>query len=134
MNELLSPIALMQAHRDIPYVRFVRDQPCCVSGAQSCLVGHHVRMFGGGGTGQKPSDYLVVPLRADLHGELHSLGEAAFWLKVGVDPIAVIERQLEQCIQPGTLDEINNSLTASWGSNGRVRALIEAVATWRQAK
>ena len=134
-DELLCPIALMRSHRDSSYLAFVRTQPCCISGLTTGVVAHHVRMMGGGGVGLKPSDYLSVPLHHEVHQKLHSQGEGAFWAEKDVRPVAVMERLLTQCVQPGTdLDALFKTQTAIVCSDGKLRALIEAVADWRQTK
>lgn len=132
MNDVLCPLAFMRCHRDKAYLKFVRDQPCCVTGATAATVAHHVRISGAGGVGLKPSDYLTVPLDYAVHMKLHSMGEGAFWCEVGVKPGDVIERLLTMCVQPGTnLEEIFKSQTALMLGDGRVRSLVEAVADWR---
>ena len=131
-NDLLCPIALMRSHRDQKYLDFIRAQPCCITGFRDTVIAHHVKLYGGGGAGLKPSDYLTVPLRHDMHQELHDRGEPSFWLKYNLSPGSVIEKHLVQCVQPGTnLEEIFKSPTAIMVGDGRLRALIEAVATWR---
>lgn len=134
-NDVLGPISLMKSHRDPAYLGYIRKLPCCVSGRTSSVVAHHVRIIGGGGTGLKPSDYLTVPLDFNYHRELHDNGEANFWMGHKLVPADVIENMLAACLPPGTsLDEIFNSPTAMLSGHGRVRALIESVATWRGTK
>lgn len=55
-------------------------------------VAHHVRMGAGAGIGQKPSDFLTVPLTDEQHRWLHQIGERTFWHdKLRLDPYAVIK-------------------------------------------
>jgi hypothetical protein len=42
-------------------------------------------MFGHGGVGMKPSDYLCIPLDDTLHKKLHNMGEREFWDSHGID-------------------------------------------------
>lgn len=68
---------------DPDYLRFIRRQPCCVSGVQSQA--HHVVPEGGGKVGAKVSDYRTVPLSFKLHDEYHRMGRTAFEAKRNID-------------------------------------------------
>jgi len=68
---------------DEDYKRFIRRQPCVVSGVQS--EAHHVVPEGGGKVGSKVSDYRTVPLGFRLHNEYHRMGRKAFELKYNID-------------------------------------------------
>jgi hypothetical protein len=68
---------------DEEYKRFIRRQPCVVSGVQS--EAHHVVPEGGGKIGSKVSDYRCVPLSFKLHREYHRIGRRAFEEKHNVD-------------------------------------------------
>src|SRR5437660_461900 len=68
---------------DPDYIRFIRRQPCCVSGVRSQA--HHVVPDGGGKTGSKVSDYRAVPLSLKLHDEYHRIGRRAFEQKYNID-------------------------------------------------
>lgn len=65
-----------------------------ISGSHLDVVAHHVRCLGGGGMGLKPSDYLCVPLTAELHAQLHHMGERSFYEKHYVDIEGAIKMNL----------------------------------------
>ena len=96
-----TPFHRLPAHRDALYLRHVRAQPCCVFGFERgrIVVAHHVRIFGAGGMGLKPSDYLTVPLHCVTHRELHDMPEAAFWERAGIDPADEIRRLMESYLR-----------------------------------
>ena len=79
-----------QTPRNEKFLAWVRGQDSCVSRDYANVVTHHVRLYGWGGMGIKPSDYRVVPLTYGEHLRLHQHGEAAFWEEVGIDPRSVI--------------------------------------------
>lgn len=84
-------IRKLKSHKNKAYLEFLRSRPCCVTGLEGYgVIAHHVRMFGGGGVGQKPSDYLAVPLSQKEHLRLHANGEKSFWKEERLDPIQVI--------------------------------------------
>lgn len=83
------------------YLRWLRQQPCIVSGGLN-VVAHHVRLEraadgglrGGLKAGVRVSDFQCVPLRYDLHdnhpGSLHVLNnEKEWWLARSIDPLIV---------------------------------------------
>jgi ERF superfamily len=74
--------------RDRDHVRFVAQQPCLICGRQPCDA-HHLRFAQSQALGRKVSDEFTVPLCRGHHHELHRRGdEAAWWSKVGLDPLA----------------------------------------------
>lgn len=81
-------------HRDAAYLDYIRSQPCMVSGSTLEVVAHHVRCLGGGGMGIKPSDYLCVPLTAELHAQLHQMGEWTFYEQNMIDIESAIKMRL----------------------------------------
>ncbi len=76
--------------RSKKYLEYIRELPCAATNGFDDVVAHHVRCLGGGGTGIKPSDYLCVPLTAEEHAKLHSLGEKRYWLSHGLIPEEII--------------------------------------------
>ena len=56
----------------------------------------HVRLGTDGGTSLKPSDRWTISLCADHHREQHSLGEATFEKKYGVDLVELAEAFAER--------------------------------------
>ena len=73
--------------RDRDHVRFVTQQTCLVCGRKPCDA-HHLRFAQNRALSRKVSDEFTVPLCRGHHRELHRHGdEAAWWDKVGLDPI-----------------------------------------------
>jgi hypothetical protein len=73
--------------RDRDHVRHVAKQPCLICGRQPSDA-HHLRFAQSRAMGRKVSDEFIVPLCRGHHREVHRCGdEAAWWGKVGVDPI-----------------------------------------------
>lgn len=72
---------------DPDYLRFIRRQPCILSGTASEAA--HIVPPGHGKTGAKVSDYRTVPLSPQLHrwsrSSLHALGRERFEQKYNVD-------------------------------------------------
>lgn len=66
--------------RDRDYLDALRDMPCIVTGHKAtdwlAIDPSHI---GTKGRGVKSDDCHALPLRHDLHGLLHSKGEASFW-------------------------------------------------------
>ena len=74
--------------RDREHVRYVTKQPCLICG-RTPSDPHHVRFAQHRALGRKVSDEFTVPLCRGHHREVHRFGdEAAWWRKVGLDPIA----------------------------------------------
>tara|TARA_Y100000034_G_scaffold136722_1_gene215226 strand:+ start:12660 stop:13031 length:372 start_codon:yes stop_codon:yes gene_type:complete len=65
------------------YRSFVSGFACCNCGSMAGVECAHVRWQSGAGMGQKPHDWLTVPLCRDCHhGEQHTkLGEPEFWTR-----------------------------------------------------
>ena len=79
--------------RSRAHLDWVRDLPCAACGQswQPCDPAH-VRRGTDGGAGLKPSDSWVIPLCSAHHREQHSIGEASFAAKYGLDLKALAER------------------------------------------
>jgi hypothetical protein len=74
--------------RDREHVRHVAKCPCLVCGRQPSDA-HHLRFAQSRALGRKVSDEFTVPLCRGHHREVHRYGdEAAWWGKIGIDPIA----------------------------------------------
>jgi hypothetical protein len=74
--------------RDREHVRSVMGQPCLLCGRLPSDA-HHLRFTQKRALGRKVSDEFAVPLCRGHHRELHRHGdEAAWWTKLGLDPIA----------------------------------------------
>ena len=70
------------------YARWVRNQPCCVSGRNWGVEFAHT---GSRGVGQKASDLDGIPLNRDLHREYHSAGRTHFESKHKICIQTIIE-------------------------------------------
>lgn len=69
----------------------VRSHECVSCTSQADIEGAHVRIGSHTGMGQKPNDWLMVPLCHTCHQHQHTVGEMSFWVEVGKDPHAIIE-------------------------------------------
>ena len=71
--------------RDKKYLKYLRNQPCVVTGRRATdsesVVACHIRAGHGGGMGLKPGDDCTLPMLASVHRLQHSMGEVAFWRK-----------------------------------------------------
>ncbi len=75
--------------RDREHVKFVARHPCLICGRRPTDP-HHLRFAQSRALGRKVSDEFTVPLCRGHHRELHRCGdEAAWWGKVGVEPLRV---------------------------------------------
>jgi hypothetical protein len=91
----MSSIPKKKTSRDKKYLAWIRQQPCLVSGSEYDIVAHPVRLPGEGGIGMKVSDYYTVPLRAEIHVQLHLTGEMEFWSLQYIKPTEELVRLLE---------------------------------------
>ena len=67
--------------RNRPYLDWLRDQPCVVTGAGECEPAH-LRWGTDGSLSSKPSDCYAFPLHWSLHRKQHQHGEPSFWLEM----------------------------------------------------
>ena len=75
--------------RDREHVKFVAGHPCLICGRRPADP-HHLRFAQSRALGRKVSDEFTVPLCRGHHREVHRCGdEAAWWAKVGVEPLGV---------------------------------------------
>lgn len=65
----------------------IRQHACCVCDAEAPIEVAHVRLGSGAGMGQKPHDYLAVPLCKTCHAAQHRHGERTFWQDSDVQAI-----------------------------------------------
>jgi hypothetical protein len=73
--------------RDRDHVRYVATHRCLVCGRLPSDA-HHLRFAQSRALGRKVSDEFTVPLCRGHHREVHRHGdEAAWWQKVGIDPM-----------------------------------------------
>lgn len=90
----MTPLRKRKTPRSEKYMEWVRSQQSAVSQNTQYVVAHHVRCFGWGGIGLKPSDFRTVPLTHEEHMELHRIGEREFWETNNVDPRTQICAQM----------------------------------------
>lgn len=80
-----------QAMRDPEYLLHLRTEPCIVSGHRAtewlAVDPSHV---GSRGRGIKSDDSLALPIRHDLHVELHQHGEVSFYRKNLPDDVLML--------------------------------------------
>ena len=88
------PQQLTKTYRSARYLDFIRKQPCIITGSFPS-VPHHTSKAG---IGLKGSDYLTVPLKPELHNELHTIGQKTFQDKYSVDFRAWIDYLLSAYI------------------------------------
>jgi len=69
--------------KDPAYLRWVRKQPCVITGRTPCEA-HHTET---GGMGMKGSDYSAVPLYWTEHRNAHAMGANVFWACHDLDEI-----------------------------------------------
>lgn len=99
----------------------IRELGCMLTGYPH-PVAHHVRCIAAKTGFVRPSDYLLVPLRHDLHdpatpGSLHHGGdERAWWSAHNVDPAKWINFALRQMYEQGANEdaELAIELTGGW--------------------
>jgi hypothetical protein len=91
--------------KDPSHLALVRQCPCLSCGLDIGCEPAHVRYASAAygrssGMARKPLDSDVVPLCADCHrlgrAAQHSGNEEAFWIRLGVDPLAVCRRLYAQ--------------------------------------
>ncbi len=69
----------------------VRSHECVACTSQAEIEGAHVRIGSHTGIGQKPHDWLMVPLCRNCHRHQHAVGEMSFWVEAGKDPQKIIQ-------------------------------------------
>ena len=85
------------------YLNWIRSHNCVVTQTQTDIQAHHVRLFGDGGVGLKPSDFRTVPLCAAQHAALHNMGEKSFWKANDIDIEMLVMIFMTQYIQEQSL-------------------------------
>lgn len=65
--------------RSPTHLELIRSLSCCFCGKAGETEAAHIRKFGDGGMGIKPSDDRTVPLCAFHHRIQHHIGEMKFW-------------------------------------------------------
>lgn len=80
--------------KDKPYLDWLHDLPCIVTGrlgVEAAHVSFAVPALGklGRGLGRKESDRWAVPLCPEEHRNQHAIGEREYWDLHGIDPCVV---------------------------------------------
>lgn len=83
--------SIMPVYRNADYLDFIRSLPCCVTRKPAPSEPHHIEVAG---RGVKCADYLTIPLSAEIHRELTSVGGGKDLLvkKYNIDPMRVAAR------------------------------------------
>ncbi len=80
------------------YKDYVRTLPCCITGYIGEEISpHHItgrNWLTGKCMGKKGSDYTCIPIRQDLHNELHSMGWKSFENKYNFNQVEAMVRTL----------------------------------------
>ena len=84
--------------RSDAYLDWLRDQPSAISGQKPCIPHHTVR----GGTANKGSDFMAVPITQEEHEKLHGMDEERFWRKHGVDNVDQLTSAYQHLWMTGT--------------------------------
>lgn len=58
--------------RSKKYLKWVRSQPCCITGRTDNIVAHHITTAKSRGMGTKADDFFCIPLTSETHQLLHS--------------------------------------------------------------
>jgi ERF superfamily len=90
------PLSEPRRYRDRAHLKFVAAQPCLVCGRRPSDP-HHLRFMQPRALGRRVSDEFAVPLCRTHHRALHRRGdEAAWWMSVDLDPVAIAQRLWHQ--------------------------------------
>jgi hypothetical protein len=114
-------------YRDREHLEFVSLQPCLVCGRRPSDA-HHLRFMQPRALGRRVSDEFVVPLCRTHHRALHRRGdEAAWWLSVDLDPVAVAQRLWHQTrvyggAAPGNIGMSRSAAAIEPTQDGAVRS------------
>jgi len=82
---------------DPEYLKYIRQQPCCICGENTTVEAAHLRVGyiaasvpkRATGMGEKSSDKWALPLCGKHHREQHTMNEREFWSRYGLDPFAL---------------------------------------------
>lgn len=89
------------------YLEYVRTLPCCVTGyAGEGVQAHHIkgyRWLTGSSMAKKSSDLTCIPLRHDLHNELHNIGWRSFEEKHNMTQLEAMVETILQAEKDGIL-------------------------------
>jgi len=94
-----------ETFRSKKYRKYVAGLPCVVTGYQyGGNDPHHIKGRGYGGS-VKCSDLFCIPLKHELHQELHQIGWQSFETKYGIDQMRSALDTIAQAFNDGVLHE-----------------------------
>jgi hypothetical protein len=68
--------------RSQAHLKWIRGFHCAWPGCDRLPIeAAHIRIGSGTGMGQKPDDWMAVPLCRECHSMQHTIGEGTFWLQ-----------------------------------------------------
>ena len=89
------------------YRDYVRTLPCCVSGYEGDCDPHNLKGYSwltGSAWALKGSDLTCIPLRHDLHNELHDTGWVTFEKKHNISQLEVMIATILQAEKDGVIN------------------------------
>ena len=93
------------------YRDYVRSLPCCVTGYIGDKVSpHHVVGYSwltGKCVSKKGSDLTCIPIRQDLHNELHNNGWASFEKKYNISQLEIMIATILQAEKDGVIKYVD---------------------------
>lgn len=89
--------------RSASYRQYIANLPCCISGYHYAGNDPHHLKGRGFGSSVKCSDLFCIPLRHDLHQELHTIGWQSFEDKWHMNQLEQALYTIEQAFNDGVL-------------------------------
>jgi hypothetical protein len=87
------------------YKDYVRSLPCCVTGTiGDCVSPHHIignSWLTGKAMSKKAPDSTCIPLRQDIHQELHDMGWRSFENKYNICQLEMMIKTILQAEKDG---------------------------------
>ena len=90
--------------RSKKYRKWVSGLPCAVTGYQGEVAPHHPKGRGFGGT-VKCSDLFCIPLKHDIHMELHQIGWKSWEEKYRIHQLVIALKTIDRALEEGVLNE-----------------------------
>lgn len=116
----------MKPFRSKKYMDYVRDLPCAVTGQDHIQSDpHHLWGYGLSGMGQKPSDFFIMPLKHEIHQQLHLNGKEWLHDMYGVYQIDCVVETLRTALKDGVIDESRLLLDIMAVTNCDHRRILE---------
>lgn len=88
------------------FTDWVRELPCCVTGHTGGCDPHHIKGYSwlvGSGCSSKGEDLFCIPLRHDLHRELHDIGWQAWEQKYNRSQLEEAVRVIKRAADEGLI-------------------------------